>query len=466
MRFHSPLLVVVGTIVALSTAIGIAACSGPATLEPNAFGGPNNASSSGGGGPGGPACTPCLTDQDCNGGYCAQIGGDTFCAPGCPSGNECSSSTSCTSVNTAAGQTVSACVPNSDVCSGGAGSSSGSSGGSGGSSGSSGSSSGGSSGSSGSSSGGSSGSSSGGSSGSGSGSSSSSGGGGSSSGGGTGNVGPSGGTVDSLLFFAVGDTRPPNTDDTSGYPTAIITQIYKDIQALSPRPLFGVATGDYMFASTTGGQAQPQLDLYEGALKNYTGILFPAMGNHECTGYTASNCGPGNADGITQNYTAFLSTMMQPLGQSKPYYSVNVNATNGSWTAKFVFVAANAWDSTQSSWLQSTLSQKTTYTFIVRHEPDSASTAPGVSPSDSIISQYPYTMKIVGHTHEYSKVSTQEVIFGNGGAPLASSYYDYGYGLFTQRADGAIQVDEYDYQTNQPNPSFRYAVNPDGTAAP
>jgi hypothetical protein len=279
-------------------------------------------------------------------------------------------------------------------------------------------------------------------------------------------VGPSGGNVSSLLFFAVGDTRPANVDDTSAYPTSIITQIYKDVESLNPRPLFGVATGDYMFAQPGNGQAQSQLDLYMGALKNYTGQFFPAMGNHECTGYTASNCGSGNTDGVTENYTAFLNTMMQPLGQSKPYYSVNVNATNGSWTAKFVFVAANAWDSTQSSWLTSTLSKQTTYTFIMRHESDSANTAPGVSPSDSIISKYPYTLKIVGHTHEYSKYSTNEVIFGNGGAPLASSSYDYGYGLFTQRADGAIQVDEYDYKTNQPNSSFRFAVKADGTAAP
>ena len=272
--------------------------------------------------------------------------------------------------------------------------------------------------------------------------------------------------MSSLVFFEVGDTRPANVDDTSAYPTSTITQIYQDIQALNPRPLFGVGSGDYMFAQPGNGQAQPQIDFYMGALKNYTGQFFPTMGNHECTGYTASNCGPNGTDGVTENYTVFLNTMMQPLGQSNPYYSININATNGSWTAKFVFVAANAWDSTQSSWLTSTMAQKTTYTFIVRHEPDADTTAPGVSPSDSIISQYPYTMKLVGHTHENRKVSTQEVIFGNGGAPLQSSSYNFGYGLFTQRADGAIQVDSYDFQSNQPDMTFRYAVNPDGTPAP
>ena len=100
------------------------------------------------------------------------------------------------------------------------------------------------------------------------------------------------------------------------------------------------------------------------------------MGNHECTGYTDSNCGSGNSDGVTNNYTAFLSQMLGPIGQTSPYYAINVNATDGSWTAKFVFIAANAWDSTQSSWLTTTMAKTTTYTFVIRHEAAEANTAP------------------------------------------------------------------------------------------
>jgi len=60
MRFRTPLLVSFGAAGALSVAIGMAACSGPATLDANAFGNPNSASSGGGGGPGGASCTACL----------------------------------------------------------------------------------------------------------------------------------------------------------------------------------------------------------------------------------------------------------------------------------------------------------------------------------------------------------------------------------------------------------------------
>src|SRR5207245_2657438 len=44
----------------------------------------------------------------------------------------------------------------------------------------------------------------------------------------TGSIGPNGGTVSSLYFAVVGDTRPGNIDATSSYPTAIITKIYQD----------------------------------------------------------------------------------------------------------------------------------------------------------------------------------------------------------------------------------------------
>jgi hypothetical protein len=59
----------------------------------------------------------------------------------------------------------------------------------------------------------------------------------------------------------------------------------------------------------------------------------------------------------------------------------------------------------------------------------------------------------------------KEVIFGNGGAPLTTSSDDYGFGLVTQLSNGTVQVDAYDYETMQPDTSFRFALNPDGTAA-
>ena len=282
--------------------------------------------------------------------------------------------------------------------------------------------------------------------------------------GGSASIGINGGTADSLLFAIVGDTRPVNYNATSSYPTAVITKIWQDVEAVSPRPPFAIGTGDYQYSSTFGTVAGTQMDLYMGARANYTGLFFPVMGNHECTGYTASNCGSGNADGITKNYTAFVSTLLAPINQSLPYYSIRFDAPDGSYTAKLVVIAANAWDSTQASWLDGALSQPTTYTFVMRHEDRTANTAPGVTPSETIIKKYPLTMRIVGHTHTYHHYASDlEVVCGNGGAPLTSGT-NYGYGVVERLADGNVQFTEYDYQSSSVIDQFR--VKPDGAAAP
>jgi hypothetical protein len=280
----------------------------------------------------------------------------------------------------------------------------------------------------------------------------------------SGSVGASGGSVSRLYLAVVGDTRPPNEDDTSGYPTAVITQIYQSMQALSPAPTFAVGTGDYQFANPTGTQGPTQIDLYLTARAKYAGTFFPTMGNHECTGATASNCGQGNTDGVTNNYTAFLSKMLAPINQTSPYYEIDVGATDGSWTSKFLFVAANAWDQTQADWLDAAMSKTTTYTFLVRHEPASASTAPGVAPAETIMLKHPYTLSIVGHTHTYQHSGPREVIVGNGGAPLSGGA-DYGFAMLSQQADGSIALDMIDYSSGLADSSFHSVVNPDGSPA-
>jgi hypothetical protein len=280
---------------------------------------------------------------------------------------------------------------------------------------------------------------------------------------------PTGGGVDAapsagdLTFAIVGDTRPANEDDTAHYPTDIITTIWTDVEHATPHPQFAISTGDYMFASTGGTQQDPQLDLYLAARAHYGGTVYAAMGNHECTGFTASNCGSGNADGLTTNYQRFMARMVAPLGESEPYYVERVNDPNGQWTAKIVVIAANAWSSAQASWLDTTLAEPTTYTFVVRHEGVDATTAPGVTPSGTIIAKHPLTLLIVGHTHTYRHyASDKEVICGNGGAPLTSGA-NYGYGIVDRRADGAIVFTEHDYQTDAVVESW--AVHADGSRA-
>ncbi len=276
----------------------------------------------------------------------------------------------------------------------------------------------------------------------------------------TGTVDGNGGKVSSLYFSIVGDTRPPIIDDSAGYPKAIINKIYSDIENLSPRPPFSISTGDYMFAKASGNLASGQLDFYLAARQQFSGAFFPALGNHECTGATNSNC----ASTTTNNYSAFVSKMLGPIGKTLPYYAIRVDAIDGTWTSKLVFVAANAWSTAQGSWLGTTLSQPTTYTFIVRHESNTVTQAPGVSPSNQIIAQHPYTLEIVGHTHTYIHNPGREVVIGNGGAPLTGGV-NYGFGLVRQRADGDVTVDMIDYQSGASDPSFHFAVHPDGTPA-
>jgi hypothetical protein len=445
---------------------------GDSNASPSPDAGTGNAASN-------PACPPCVTDQDCNGGVCAQLGPDSFCAPTCPGGNECAVDRACMSVSTITGEQVSACVSSDGDCSlPSSGADSGpppstcpglaspttmspctsctgksncqtngcyggwwcniatsrcqppptncGGGGTGG------------------------------------------GPGGLFDGGApiTSTVGSNGGTSSRIYFAVVGDTRPGGIDDTKGYPTAIIDKIYTDLEGLSPRPPFVVSTGDYMFAAASGTQASPQLDLYLGARAKYSGTTFPALGNHECTGATASNCGAGTANGITTNYTAFLQKMLGPIGKTDPYYAVHVDAVDGSWTSKMVFVAANAWSTAQAAWLDTELAKPTTYTFLVRHESHSVTQAPGVGPAEQIMAKYPYTLSFVGHTHTYEHFgSSREVIIGNGGAPVTGSK-NYGFAIAQQRPDKAIQVDMLDYSTLAADTSFRFAVKADGSIAP
>jgi len=274
-------------------------------------------------------------------------------------------------------------------------------------------------------------------------------------------AGPGGGLLDQLTFAVVGDTRPANVDDTAGYPTAIVQTIFGDVAADPAQPRFAVTTGDYMFATVDGGQVDPQLDAYLGARAAYNGVVYPAMGNHECNGYTDSNCGPSGMDHEPPNYLEYLSRMVMPIGEGRPFFIERFAAVDGSWTAKFIFIAANAWDASQQAWLDAVLTEPTTYTFVVRHEPPDSNTAPGVEPTTLTLARFPLTMLITGHTHTYQHVPAyREIIVGNGGAPLTSAY-NYGYVIVARQSDGTLQVTSKDYQTLATVDQF--SVNPDGT---
>ncbi len=274
----------------------------------------------------------------------------------------------------------------------------------------------------------------------------------------------SGGVLSSLDFAMVGDTRPPTPNSIALYPKAIIGQLWADVEAEAPHLAFAMTTGDYQFSTAKSTSGAPQFDLYLAAQKAFTGKVFYALGNHECTGATASNCGTGNANGLTATYLSFQQKLLAPIGQTLPYYTLNFKHKDGKWTAKFVVVAANAWDGAQAAWLDAELAKPTTYTFVVRHEGDLTTEAPGVVPSGNLLKKYPFTLLLAGHTHTYEYFpGKKEVILGNGGAPLATAI-NYGYGVMRQHADLNLEFNVYDYASHAVLGHF--VVKPNGVPVP
>src|SRR5581483_9556310 len=240
-----------------------------------------------------------------------------------------------------------------------------------------------------------------------------------------------------LAFASVGDTRPGKTCHAlagCAYPSQLIGRIYQRIQQIDPPVSLVVSTGDYQYNAPGDGTAEWQvLRQYLPAARQYRGPVFAAMGNHECNGYTRSNCLPEgplpctseDVCGVTENLAAFLSLLAQMgVPGGRPYYSIRISLPGG-FEAKFVFTAPNAWDSHQELWLSSVLARKTAYTFVVQHEPNALDQT-GASAPDSLSAIrktvlasgapaageiYPVTLWIVGHTHNFDyDPASQQVI--------------------------------------------------------
>jgi hypothetical protein len=265
-----------------------------------------------------------------------------------------------------------------------------------------------------------------------------------------GTIGPNGGTVDRLAFVVWGDSRPANLNDDSGFPVDVVRSIAT--RASSTPAEFGLGTGDYMFASTSSS-VERQVSMLLSAEGAFSRPIFRTMGNHECTGATASNC-PNLTE--TYNVRAYMMQLV-PFSQHA-YYSFTVTTSLGS--AKFVAVAANAWDSTQQAWLENELAQPTDYTFVIRHEPPGNTEAPGAAPSDSIIAAHPLTVAFYGHSHTFHKLAANAVISGNGGAPM--TFGQPGFVYVEQRPDGNVVLQEVRADTGAV--TTRWVVTPAGVA--
>jgi hypothetical protein len=269
---------------------------------------------------------------------------------------------------------------------------------------------------------------------------------------GGGTVGPTGGTVDRLLFAFHGDTRPPNCDQTSAYPTKIINSIFR--REAQAGVQFTVDLGDHMFVcSNQLATAQAQMKYYTDAAKTLPVPTFMTMGNHECGG--ADFCPANSPSANMQAYMAAL-TSISPL----PYYSFDVTTKTGK--ATFVIVADNAWDSTQEKWLVSTLTEadkSAKYTIVVRHHPIDNKDVSGNQTIWGIVSSHKYTLFLTGHSHLYSHdtyldKTRRTLRMGCGGAPLDPGATWNGYGTVQQGMDDKLYVTVYDVDTNMPQDSW------------
>jgi 3',5'-cyclic AMP phosphodiesterase CpdA len=225
-------------------------------------------------------------------------------------------------------------------------------------------------------------------------------------------------------FAAFGDTRPGSSAVGSAYPTAVVEAIFRaiDRQAVD----FVVVSGDYIYVSGTDAtRAAAQMDLFLAArtqLSASTPVHY-VLGNHE-----------------DKNIPTFQSKL-----SSQVYWRVDQG------DAKIVGIANDAWDSTQSSWLDAQLAEPTKYTFVFRHQYWGSHGTTHDGEIQPIVNAHPYTLFIAGHDHSYkhktavTRGAERDVVAGNGGAPFDGAWTSpyYGYIIVEQQADDSVQVTSY-----------------------
>ena len=267
-----------------------------------------------------------------------------------------------------------------------------------------------------------------------------------------GTVDADGGTVDRLWFATTGDTRPSSCMDTANYPKAAIAQIAKAMKGL--RVQFTVDLGDHMYVGSDPGCGSPTMAQMDTAARTQMGDYMTAvaqgpsawwmtMGNHECDAAFALRqpCTMGMPH--DPNFAAYMTALARP----QPYYFTDVQTSQG--LARFVMVADDAWDATQSAWLSSTLSYADAhakYTIVSRHHPVTGSRS-GPAEVVSILQQHKYSLVLTAHNHDYehdtSSWGSRAAVVGLGGA---GGYW--GFGTVLQGTDGTLTFVQRDANGN------------------
>jgi len=268
-------------------------------------------------------------------------------------------------------------------------------------------------------------------------------------------VGLAGGAVELLRFGTVGDTRPPDCDDTAAYPTPIINAIADAVQARQAQ--FMIDTGDHMYVCNNElTEADTQMGLFTAATARFSNPWFMTMGNHECF---SGPCTPGQLGSAT--YLAFMKALA-PVA-ALPYYAFDVQTRLGR--ATFVVVADNAWTQAQSDWLERTLATAdgaALYTIISRHHPESDTSVATNPEVMTVIRRHKFALFLTGHSHLYKHASTddgRDMVIGIGGAPLASGAAFNGYAMVEQQPSGLLQVTVYNLVGDVVRDSFTVGPN-------
>lgn len=265
-----------------------------------------------------------------------------------------------------------------------------------------------------------------------------------------------GGSVARMSFAAFGDVRPMNYNDTAGYPIDVVTLVMSGIQSMNPS--FAIGTGDYMFA-TNASAVNAQLGMYLSAERMYSGYVFHAAGNHECTGTVNFICPSETSSPESQGFRSMLQRDF-----SHVYHDFVVHTGLGD--AHFILTAPNFWDAAQEAWFNAALDAPgNRYTIVVAHEPPDAIGPPASSATiEAAIAARPgrVSLRLYGHTHEFRPVTPNGVVTGNAGAPLATGATYHGFVIVQQRDDGNLQITEYEVGSAAPTAACSFIVTPAG----
>lgn len=256
-----------------------------------------------------------------------------------------------------------------------------------------------------------------------------------------GSVDADGGTVDRLWFATTGDTRPHNCDDTANYPRAAIAQIAAAMKAL--RVQFTVDLGDHMYVCNQDeAEAVQQMGYYTSAIGSGPPTWWMTMGNHECGNNTwPYSCFVGGRHDA--NFAAYMEALKRP----QPYYFADVATHSG--LARFVMIADDSWDSTQSAWLTATLADadaRAKYTIVARHHPVQG-TRTGAVEILNVLKAHKVSLILTAHNHDYehdtASWSGRSAVVGLGGAGSA-----WGFATVLQNPDDTLTFVERDANGN------------------